>query len=350
MDLLVTNGLIAVGKTFGTDPAASAALLRHAIDPAHMKDNAHKELSWVARHIRAIAQNDPELAANVYGAAFGHIEDSDDATNMGGSVLLSLRSNRRQDFQGTWFQLSEALPGVLNDNLETGARVLARGMDAYATRAHQHPAMPGEPDRASFSINQHTAAFRQDWSHSWYRGGFRSPNDGPALLAKFDGYLQRLASEADAKAKMERIINALAQEASVPAVLWASLLVAGTTTPKLYADLLFPLAVSAPMMESSDTRYVLGNFISAAYPEWAPELRAGWEKAVLALAGEKAERHKASLAGVLPKALIATPEMQAFLADWTHQAKRDPTFHPYNIPAALDRSIRTRIWNRKVWP
>ena len=131
LDILVTNGLIAVEKTFASDPSASVALLRQAIDPGHMREHGYKELSWLARNIRTIAQSDPEFAAETYGAAYGHTEDFDDATNMGGSVLLALRSNRRQDYQSTWFQLCEALPGVLDDSLEAGVRALVCGLDAY---------------------------------------------------------------------------------------------------------------------------------------------------------------------------------------------------------------------------
>jgi hypothetical protein len=335
LDILVTNGLIAVGKTFASDPSASAALLRQAIDPGHMREHGYKELSWLARNIRTIAQSDPEFAAEIYGAAYGHTEDSDDATNMGGSVLLALRSNRRQDYQSTWFQLSEALPGVLDDSLEAGVRALARGLDAYVTRAHAHDAMPGEPDRASFPLDEHAANFRQDWSHSWYRGGFRSPNDGPALLSKFDAYLQRLATDDNAKAKTQRVIIALAQQPSVPAAVWASLLDAGSQSPGLYADLLYPLAVAAPIMQSSDTRHSLGVFVAGAYSHWSETARAGLESAILALDGERVERHKASLAGAIPNALIATAEMRGYIAELERAGKARPNVPPMQYTSTV---------------
>jgi hypothetical protein len=95
LDLLVINGLTAVAKTFATDPAASAALLRQAIEPNHLKEHGYKELSWIARQIRAIEINDPVLAVDIYRAAYGYSEASGDATSISNSAILPLSSNKR---------------------------------------------------------------------------------------------------------------------------------------------------------------------------------------------------------------------------------------------------------------
>jgi hypothetical protein len=93
-ELMAINGLIAVAKTFAADPSESAALLRQAIEPNHLKDHGYRELRWIAQEIRSIAKNDPDLAVDIYRAAYGYAEASSDATNMGNSVILQLRSNR----------------------------------------------------------------------------------------------------------------------------------------------------------------------------------------------------------------------------------------------------------------
>jgi hypothetical protein len=310
-DILVINGLIAAAKTFATDVTASAALLRQAIEPEHLRKYGYKELSWIVRQIGIIAKNDPNMAVEIYAAAYGYSESSGDSTNMGNSVLLSLTSNRRQDYEGAWFQLAEALPSLLDGNLEAGVRALARGLDGYVGR-QCHSAYPGEPTSASFSLGQVTAKFKPDWSHSWYRGGFQPRQDAPVLLTKFDEYLQRIAGDNEAKDKIRRMLTTLAQESGVAAI-WASLLIAGTQNPALYARLLAPLASAAPILLSSDTRYQAGAFITAAYEHLLDDERATIERAILALSGEREDRSKVALAGCIPKSLIATTEMRTYV-------------------------------------
>src|SRR5260370_4959524 len=71
---MVVSDLIAVAKTFASDPVASGTLLRQAIEPDHLKQHGYKELRWIAQEIRVIAQNDPDLAVDIYRAAYGYAE------------------------------------------------------------------------------------------------------------------------------------------------------------------------------------------------------------------------------------------------------------------------------------
>jgi hypothetical protein len=335
-DLIVSNGLIAVAKTFATDPAASAALLKQAIEPDHLKEHGYKELRWIAQHIGVIARNDPILAVDIYRAAYGYQEDSSDTTNIGNSALLQLRSNRRQDYEGAWFQLSEAIPAILNSNIGAGIRAIVRSLDGYVQRAHHHDPYPGEPATASFSFGSTTATFKVDWSHSWYRGGFQPVQDAPVLLKKFDEFLRRLASDGDAKEKIEQMLGVLSEEPSVVAAIWESLLVAGTQNPSLWTQQLLPLACASPIMLSSDTRYQLGTFIGAAYAHLAAPARGAIERAILALPDNRSgERSKATLAGCIPKALIATAEMHAFIETLEQAGKTRPNAPPVQFTSSV---------------
>jgi hypothetical protein len=313
-DLTVTNALMAVAKTFASDPAASSALLRQAIEPDHLKEHGYKELRWIAQHIKEIVKNDPALAIDIYAAAYGHAEESNDATDMGNSVILQMRSNKRQDYEGAWYQLSEAIPAILNENLEAGVSAIARALPGYVQRERNHAPYPEEPSTASFSLGAGTANFSADWSHSWYRSGLRPVQDGPVLLKKFDDYLDRLARDGEAQQKMGRLLTALSQEPEVVAAIWGSLLVVGTKHPSILARQLCPLACAPPIMLSSDTRYQVGNFIGAAYESLAESEREAIERAVLALPDDRpGKKSKAALSGCIPKLLIATAEMRAYI-------------------------------------
>jgi hypothetical protein len=336
IDLLVINGLTAVAKTFATDPVASTALLRQAIGPVHLKEQGYKELRWIAQQISAIAQSDPVLAIDIYSAAFGYAETSGDATDMSNSAILSLRSNRRQDYQGAWFLLSEAIPAILNDNIEAGVRAVVRALDGYVQRERHFDPFPGEPATGSFLMGSTIASFKADWSHSWYRAGFQPVQDGPSLLKKFDECLQRLASDGDGKRKIGLVLTALSRETTVVAAIWGSLLVAGTQHPSMYAQPLLSLACAAPVMLSSDTRFQLGTFIRAAYEYFSGNERAAIERAILALPSEQAaERNKAALAGCIPIALVATVEMQTYIETLEQESKTRANVPPFQIISSV---------------
>jgi hypothetical protein len=333
IDLLVTNSLIAVTKTFATDPLASAALVRRAIEAEHLREHGYKELRWIAEKIGIIAANDVNLAVDIYRAAYGYAEASGDTTNMGTSALLSLHSNRRQDYEAAWFQLAQGFPALLNQNLEAGVRALARGLDGYVQRQNRR-AYPGEPTATSFSLNGSTSHFRSDFSHSWFRAGYQPRQDAPLLLSKFEEHLRQIARNNDASVHIQRIMTTLAGESGLAAI-WASLLVVGGENPESLASGLVPLACAEPIMLSSDTRYQLGVFLTAAYSHLSDDERVKIEEAILSLAGEQAERAKLVLAGCIPEPLIATPNMRSFVEQSDQTGISRPNIPPVQFTSSF---------------
>ena len=73
---LVTNSLRGVCQTFGTDPVASATLLRRAIEPDHLSRYGYAEMVWITRELRRIATFDPGFVADIYAAVFSREETS----------------------------------------------------------------------------------------------------------------------------------------------------------------------------------------------------------------------------------------------------------------------------------
>ncbi len=334
-ELLVTSSLIGVGRTFPTDAHASAALLREAIAPDHLKEHGYKELRWIAQEIIPIAKGDPSLAVDIYQAAYGFSETSDESTPMGSSQILALRSNRRQDYQGAWYQLSEAITPILADNLEAGVRAVARGLHGYVQRERRYQHHSHEPSTESFAVGSQAANFEADWSYSWFRGGYQPNQDAPVLLKKFEEYLNRLATEADAGAKFGRVLTTLANEPHVVAAMWASLLIAGARHPALLAHGLLPIASASPILLGSDTRFQLGNFLTVAYASFAEAGRETIERTILALPDNPAgNRAKVVLAGCIPRELIFTAEMRGYVETLEQTDKLRPNAPPMRITSA----------------
>jgi hypothetical protein len=85
--------------------------------------------------VKTLSQFDPSLVVDIYQAVYGYLdEDSEQKTNIGNSGILSLTSNRRQDYQGSWFQLQEAAPDLLAQQPVAGTQAVARALLGYVNR------------------------------------------------------------------------------------------------------------------------------------------------------------------------------------------------------------------------
>src|SRR5581483_8210846 len=256
-------------------------------------------------------------------AAYGYLdEDSEQKTSMGCSAILSLTSNRRQDYQSAWFQLQEAAPALLALDPVRGTKAVARALLGYVNRERRSDTQAAPP-REPFTMGGKEAGYLPDLSFMWYRGGFREPMDGPALLEKFDAFLLKLAVEVDSSSRLQQIVDALSEEAGL-AVLWGSVLVAGTKYPLEFAATVAPLAAALPILSGDDTRHQAGQFVEAAYPHLRDTDREEIERAILGISNE---RVKKILAQCVPETLIATEDLRQY-----RNAIRAAGEAPANIP------------------
>ena len=216
--ILVISSLEAVALTAESDPVASSGLLRRVIEPGHLVQHGHEELRWIASHMVSLAKTEMGLAIDVYKAAYSFEDTQSDKTNVGNSAILSLTSNRRQDYQGAWYLLEEAMPTILDKDPEGGSRAIARALEGYVAR--EHPPYQNETRVAStFDVGGFTGSYLSDHSSSWYRGGYISRHDGPALLKKFDEYLGLIAATPKGEQTFRNIVETLRAEKGL-AVLW----------------------------------------------------------------------------------------------------------------------------------
>jgi hypothetical protein len=309
MNPLMVTAIEAVIKTMVTDVGGSSRLLRRLLEPAHVAEFGHEDLRWLAQHMGLISQADPDLAVAIYEVAYGYEDpDRETAVRMNDSQLLGLRTNRRQNYQQAWWALAEALPALLETQPEVGVRAASRAIGAYVRRAR--PPISGEPSAGgTFVFGNKDAHYLPDQSYSWYRAGFVSPQDGPALFKKFDEYLTAAAARDDGATRIAAIIETLKTESGL-AVFWASLLLVAAKHPRL-APMMAPLAAAPLVMTGWDTRQPLGQFLSAAYATLSLAEREAIERSILGLTGVAGEDAKKRLAGTLPEEFVATAEMRA---------------------------------------
>jgi len=167
---------------------ASGELLRKALVPEHMQQFAYEELRHIARNIGRIIRADAELAAEIYASAFSFNERSDVKTDMSGSRLLALSSNRRQDYQGSWYELTENFPRFLDGFPEAAARALNNAIEGYVERV-QPSTRTAEERTIEFDLGNGVRKYIPDNSYIWLQTALGSRQDAPRLLLKLTGKL-----------------------------------------------------------------------------------------------------------------------------------------------------------------
>ena len=341
IEQLIVTGINAAANTIGSDPAATVTLLRRALEPEHLRQFGYEELDWVTRHIRGYSAHDLTFVVDLYAAIFGHEErSSDEKTNISASAIMGLTSTRRQDYEMAWWALGEAVPRLLDEHPAAGTRAVARGLAGYVDRHETDPESPVVPEQ--FDLNGRSTPYLRDRSYGWNSRNTRHHRDAPTLINKFDEFLERVAVRHDGPAVFGEVVATVADERG-DAVLWASLLQAAANHPDLFAAAVLPLARAAPILGSLETRFQVGNLLSAAFSQLNREDRADIETAILSLSQPGRASTTQVLAGCLAAADCVTDEMQAFKAEMAADAQV-----PANRPA-MEFTSTSRVYDTDTY-
>jgi hypothetical protein len=279
-----------------------------------------EEMHWVARDVDEIAAHDPELVSDIYAAVFGHDEPSTEKTDMGGSRILSLTSNRRQDYDGAKWQLGQSFPRFVQGAPVAAARAMARITDAYASKEHR--SVSSTPAIEIFDINGQQASISTDYSYIWDRGGASHRDNEIGILGSFFRHLEELIRSPDQSETVDQVLAVLIRDTR-QAVIWARLLRLGALHPAEFGVKLRSLAWAEPVLRSIDTESDAGDFVAAIFPLLSAEERERVEKTILAFpkAAEEekekkiAERDRARLLGRLSAENLVTPEAKRLLEE-----------------------------------
>jgi hypothetical protein len=121
-DPLVSPAIGFVGDTYGTDPVASRELLQSLFYPARFDAHGDADIPWLTRKLDAISAADPEFVLEIYEKTFARSIADNSETSIGQSKILSLRSNRRQDFDMSYWNLKEYFPKFLSAHPTLGTK------------------------------------------------------------------------------------------------------------------------------------------------------------------------------------------------------------------------------------
>ncbi|MEW5925911.1 MAG: hypothetical protein AB1941_00355 [Gemmatimonadota bacterium] len=307
---LAVSALQFVCRTFGGEPDASAALLRRAIELAHLAAHGSDELLWIADEVEDLLSRDAALVRDIYVAAFGYRETSDAPAPMGG-IVMPMVSNRRQDYNGALHRLERAFPGFLERSPEDAILAMNSAVEAHVAR-ERTPAEQQTESRFDFCGTE--ARILPDYSCVWDRGSAYPHEDAVKLLDHLESRLNRLAGPEGNREERQRLLGLVVREVRLAGI-WRRLLRLGARNPDTLGLELRPLAWATPLLAGMDTSARAGELIRAITPLLPAEDRERIEKAILALPSlsgseslERSEKARDRLLGCLGDAEPVTEE------------------------------------------
>jgi hypothetical protein len=314
---LIGHAIEIVCRTHESDPAASARVLRRALEQPHLGEYGFEELSRLTGEITRLIRHDPQFAEEIYRAAFAHREESREATPMGTSRILPLTSNRQQDYEHGLYLLAEAFPELLAKAPAVGTRVLIHVIAAYVRVRHGGP---GDRDEA-FDFADRQAWIRADYSGIWDTDLYR--HDNPfKMLNTFERHLEALAQRPEAPDRLQEVVEVVVRENRL-AVVWRRLLRVGARSPETLGRALLPLVRSAAVLTCGDTSQLAGELLGAVFPGLTRQERAEVEQILLNLPDtmapdrrEHGERVRARLLGCLPEDQLVGDDTRQLISEW----------------------------------
>ena len=297
-----------------TDVAASIEVLRGCITAAHLTQHGYLTFPTLARQARLLTAADPAFVGDLYIAGFAHHDESDEKTFMNDSQIFSMGSNRKQDYEMGLYQLAEYFPHFLEQAPPIAIDALLKITDRYVEAEHpsSDPAVPVRLDDIETSL-------LPDYSSIWGRGVANHHDEPFRMLQAFQTYFEKLNDETQIREIVETIASS-----RPPALVWRSLLSAGSRQPATVGRVIRSLAWDHSILTERDTTELAGTFLTAIFPILTPQERARVEESILnipqTVPAEKvavANRFRDRLFGCLDASLLATPEGQAHAVDVT---------------------------------
>ncbi|HEU0077588.1 MAG TPA: hypothetical protein VFQ76_08075, partial [Longimicrobiaceae bacterium] len=312
---LAVHALQFVSRTFAGEPVASAALLRQAIEPAHLAAHGSDELLWIADEVEDLVSHDGALVRDLYVAAFEYQETSDAPSPMGG-IVMPMTSNRRQDYNGALYRLERSFPAFLARSPENAVPAMNSALEAHMARKRR-----GDEEKAVSRFDFHgvEAQILPDYSCVWDRGSAYPHENAVKLLDHLESRLGTLAGPEGDPVERQRLLGHVVREVRLAGI-WRRLLRLGTRDPDTLGLELRPLAWATPVLAGMDTSARAGELIRAITPLLPAEDRERIEKAILALPSlpgseslERSEKARDRLLGCLGDDEPVTEEAKARL-------------------------------------
>jgi hypothetical protein len=247
-------------KFFAGNVEEVRGIVRELLNRFALPTAGSHEAFWLAHEINRIVALDADLAAEVYERAFAHKETSDETTSMGGGVVLTLTSTRRQDFSSALYGLQAGFNRFLDVAPVHASSAATRSVEAEIER--EKPIAPDDQKIFQFSYDDVEANYLSDHSEIW-DSGFRDYNS----LNLLDSALKRLSEKLkeDSGREVGRAMLLCVLRNARHAVVWKHLLETSALNIREMYRAVVPLLTVPSFIAAPEVTVAVGNVLAAAY-------------------------------------------------------------------------------------
>lgn len=310
------KGVEYVSKTFFTDTKASRELILKILELLNEPGFEIYYFNNLCDNVKEFFEHDPGLASEVYLKLFGHVESSEEETIMGPqSVVMSLRSTRRQDFEMCHYRLEQNFPAFLEKAPQHAVTTGLKIVNGYSIHRNQSP-IEAIKEKNNIQIGRKKYTFYTDLSYMW--GDSLSYHKPAQLITHIIDYFNSLKKSKEFNSR-DPLIQLYLSE-SKAGITWSKFIEFANKTPKLFKNLLYQILLNSEILSSTSTTYQIGESISKIYPLLNEKKRNRLVKSILNFKKEDSEPSyliwiKRKMLSAIPKDLLESQEANLFLKE-----------------------------------
>ncbi|PEJ62409.1 hypothetical protein CN906_20635 [Bacillus toyonensis] len=322
-DQLLRISIAGVCRTFSTSSKQSEVLLKKFISFERITEKGYKELPLLVKELPFIFLDAPTFVKEVYCSAFEHKENSKEITKLGTEQILSLQSNRQQDYEMCLFNLGEIYPEFLKCSPFEATITLIRVLEIYVSA--NHPSYRIYED--TFMFNGTIGNFKSDNSNLW-DGELYSYKDALKMLNAFQKYMISIGKDKN-KSELYRELVGIILANNKLAVIWRRLIICGKLCPETLGVEIQPLALALPILNSEETYKVIGEYLAVMFPILSLDSKEKIEGTILSISSLLPEEKKEisdiktrRLLKYLPEKLLVTDNAKKLRESLRDEEKR----------------------------
>ncbi|MBF4485765.1 SMEK domain-containing protein [Flavobacterium sp. CSZ] len=262
-------------------PEAGQSILKEIMTLLDEEDFPISYFQTIGECITVIFAFDSLLGADIYKSIYFHQENSDKVTNMG-TAVLTLNSNRRQDFGHTYYILEQKYKELLQTDFASavhlGARIVNKinSQESYRPNDNLFPVRLGEIRGA---VLRDYSSYEKDEQH------------GPYLHGRviFE-VLQELVRDGIDHKQIQELLLITAQYIQA-GVLWRKYLSFLKENAYLFSNIVFEILKNDIFFKNDETLFEITELLESAWKLMSEAQRMLMETMIFQLADPKKEFH-----------------------------------------------------------
>lgn len=264
--------------TINSDPVASFEIIRGAITGEELQRSGYIQAYALADQFDLIWKVNPALAVEIYEAVFGYVEIDESDTSLDNSLIFSLTSNKKQDYELSYHLLASKFGCFMSAHPKEATQAVIQVIRHYSNQEHQVDS--DAQQKETFIWSGRVCHLHFDFSYRW---DVHAYNEYPKeILHRWEEHLVALPSKENASLKWDMIQEVLITENELAAV-WRRLLIAATHAPAFYAPRLQTMLLNPEILSGVDTGEAAGDCIEAFAPHLGDEKLHEIEQAILSI-------------------------------------------------------------------